>query len=332
MITNDNIKEFMSQNFPYVEGLSYTRIELPIDKIKSFEKEINKPFEQFSQSDFITVFENSNWTARNTFISNKSVIKQFASWYFENIVGLDNIPFGHPKVSPIEFIELEDVSSEERYRKEYFKDYTDYFDCIEEMFGLESNDQYVMHKVFFALMWEGITRNEVRTLKKDDVEDGVDDGDAYIIIKLPDRQIYVKEKRTVKIVKRAIEADGYEREQKNGRARSYEFTKTNMLLRNTSKKPVGINQTISESTINNYFTEQIKIANALPESNPYYGKHMVFRGISDSAAFYRLIMDGKRDHVTQEDIAQARQVISVSAGIVDSFNHNFHGWQQYFGY
>jgi hypothetical protein len=176
-------------------------------------------------------------------------------------------------------------------------------------------------------MWEGIDRNEARELKQEDVDVKID----KVTILLSDRAIEVIEPGSIDIIKNFTRS-GYDIEQKNGRGRSYEYANTEMLLRNTSKRPVTKHTTISESSINNYYTEQAKKADELPESSDYYGKRLVFRGISDSGAFYRLNQEGKTGRITREEIARARQISSVTASIVESFNFIYQGWRKYFGH
>ena len=217
MISKEQIGIFLSQKYPNVEGSSYTRLENTLEKVFEYEQIIDMPFERFSQQDFINMFESNNWTATNTFVSNKSVVKDFAEWYFQSVIGLDNIKFGYPKVSPVTYVELEDVSSEERYKREYYKDADDFFDCLEEMLGLITEDQWVMNKTFYVLMWEGLNRKEIRFLKIDDVDAGID----TLSIKLPDRNITVTEKRSIEIIKQAISVSGYDIVQKNGKQRGH---------------------------------------------------------------------------------------------------------------
>lgn len=330
MISEFNIKEFLLKKYPNTEGLSYKRLELPLSRLRDFESSMNKPWEQFITSDFVKLFEDANWTAMNTFISNKSLIKEFAEWYFENIIGLRNIPFGHQKVSAIKYIELKDVSSKSRYEKEYFENYDDFMKCLEELYGTPKNDQYIMQQAFFALMWEGIDRNELKSIKKDDIECPPDEIKA--IIHLQDKDVVITEERTVKIIRQAIGASGYDVVQKNGRGRAYQFANTEMLLRNTSKKSVSKDTYISESSINNYYTEQAKMADELSEKSPYHCKRLVFRGISDSGAFCRLVQDGNVGHISKDAIAKARQTNAVANSIVESFNFNYQGWRKHFGY
>lgn len=83
MLNEDIIKNFVETNHFDATEESQKRYLYALEKIVSFEENINKPFEKFTTDDFVELFNRNNWCSYTTFHSNKAVIKEFAEWYYQ---------------------------------------------------------------------------------------------------------------------------------------------------------------------------------------------------------------------------------------------------------
>lgn len=338
MIDNSDIDQFVKDKYPTVSGHSYTRIARTMERVQEYEKEINKPFEQFNQLESAKLFEKNNWTALNTFTSNRSIIREFAEWYFENVIGLDNFPFGHSKIPALEFIEIEDVSSDYRYKREYFNSEDDYFICLDTMFGNPTNKQHVMHKAFFSLMWAGLSRGEIRNLE---VSDCRLENSQSLHISIADNtffnRISVDNAISVDNILSAMSADGYELELEDGRKRYFEYNASDYVIKSVARgSSESTNNPASESVINGFYNEQQNLSKSLSPTNPYYMKGLYFRGISSSAAFIKLEQFEKNSHLIEKVNKDTIKIFSeltrtdMNRNTANAFYNNYRGWKNYF--
>lgn len=241
-----------------------------------------------------------------------------------------NLKFGEPSVCLIEFVDIDNIDPSFKYKREYFSSIEEFFDCLETLFGSFQEDMYLMNKAYFILLWEGLNRSESRELKIQDVE--INDKN-HAKLHLKNRDIIITNPLSIKYLKDVIDikgrGSGYDIITANGRGRSFKYADTGMVLRNTSKNSIS---SIPESSINKICSQQIELADNLPEENEFYGKRLVYRALSNNLPFIKLMEQGIKNKVTIEQLEEVKQEKIIAQNALVSFSNNYTGWLNYYGY
>lgn len=159
MVDQSIIDRYIEESTVNMMSLSKRKAKNVITSFLLLKPEVK--FSDLTRDDLIEMFSMLALISQNSFHNRKSEIKDFAKWMNENGYATDEIIYN------ISSIQYSDIDRTPYFDKYYFKDLTDLYDAMEEVFS-ERGSEFDTFRVSAILVWCGLEVKEICEILKSD--------------------------------------------------------------------------------------------------------------------------------------------------------------------
>lgn len=122
------------------------------------------PFDKLRQEDFLEKYSHLLLISMNSFYTHKSKINDFARWMYENEMCSQQV------LSDLSKVKYEDIDRSEFYKTFYFRDITDLYSTMEDVFS-DRGSEFDTFRTAALLVWFGIQVNDLPLILKTDLDE-----------------------------------------------------------------------------------------------------------------------------------------------------------------
>lgn len=210
MVDQSIIDKYIEESTFNMASLSKRKAKNVITSFLSLKPEVK--FSDLTRDDLIEMFSMLALISQNSFHNRKSEIKDFAKWMKENEYATDEIIYN------ISSIQYSDIDRTPYFEKYYFKDLTDLYDAMEEVFS-ERGSEFDTFRVTAILVWCGLEVKDICEILKSDV----DEDEMKIICAKSDKTIHFSDEieHIWKFIVDYRDSDSYDSRKLGGRTLKY---------------------------------------------------------------------------------------------------------------
>lgn len=122
------------------------------------------PFGELSYEDFLEKYSHLLLISMNGFYTHKSKINDFARWMYENKMCSQQV------LNDLAKVRYEDIDRSEFYKTFYFRDITDLYSTMEDVFS-DRGSEFDTFRTAAMLVWFGIEVNDLPIILKTDLDE-----------------------------------------------------------------------------------------------------------------------------------------------------------------
>ena len=220
-------------------------------------------FRDLSKNDFIEMYSALNMVEATSFITHRSKIADFATWMFEQGMGLKE------QSEQILSIDYSDINADELYDECYFSDCEDLFETLSVVFENCAQD-FDTFKASAILRWMGFEANEIIQIQKTNLNER----DGYIINPITSKAFFVpKPNDILTFLTRYRDADSFESIKMGGK--TFEYKESSYLIRNHYDAQFDT-------------TQLSRLTSATKRYAQEYGKKFQWKSIYLSGVYFRM--------------------------------------------
>lgn len=279
MMNPEMKSDFFYSKFSHMQENDIKTIIRFFNVVGITEKQNQKDFSEFTFKEVLDLFERNEWQHANTFAHNKSILKQYIDWCkSQNKISGD--------IHPIERINKDDITGTIKFDRQYFKSYDDFCGCLEEVYNnadVDDISQFLIPKLVYHLSWLGLTKEEIRFLKKDDFNIK----DKSISSKLSGYKLSGLSEYVVKLIQECIDIKSYSSHNIYSE-RSVEYQDNDFLIRTMKNIRAPDIDPVSELYFNNINVKFSKITGSYNPTAKYYKKGITCDSVYYSGLYYRI--------------------------------------------
>jgi integrase len=317
--------DFIFAKFSHLESNEIETIIRIFITIGFYENSSKKDLTEFNLKELIDLFESCEWNKANTFAQRKSVMKQYIDWcVIQNKANT---------LHPIYRIELGDIVGSKKLDRQYFKNLDDLKDCLIEIFDnadVIDNSQFIFAKLVYCLCWLGFTREEVRFLKKQNVnlqnKSIVSELSGYKADNIND---YI-----ISLAKECIEAEEYTTKNRYN-DRPVKYRNNDYLIRTKTSASVPEDDPVTDNYFFNINARFREIVNDLSPYDKYYTKSITCDSVYYSGLYYKMYEREKENGLQlsktdYDELSQTSRISKENALGLAFFYDDYHKWLKYF--
>ena len=326
-IYNKDIKsQFIEDHYAHYKNEAIESVIRLFNTIGISEEQYKKDFSEFNFSEVVNLFETNSWKKMNTFSHNRSILKAYIDWCKT-----------HGKITtdvhPVERIVKEDVIGARKYHKQYFRDFNEFKDCIENVYEnapVEDTKQFVFSKMTFCLYWLGFSKDEIRLMKKTDVNTI----SKIIVNPVSDYKVENVDDFIIDLAIECINTETYNSKNRNGMT-TFNYQKNDYLIRTLVTSRMPDHEPVIEYYFNNILGRFRNISKQIDITNPYYNKSITTESVFLSGAYSKLFNINQKKIFTQNEetykiISQIGRIDINNQLKLSYFLHDYMAWRKFY--